>query len=99
MTEAKVSGMRERAVEEKVAEEFESRWQDAIYQLLRKTCGDSIDGGGCDSGDALDFTLSEVSQGLNMLIDRAELAEARVVELEGLQCFGSVLEWEDCKLS
>lgn len=45
------------------------RWQKAIYDLLRAHVPhpDSIDGGGCDSGDPLDFTLSEISQALEQL--------------------------------
>jgi hypothetical protein len=58
------------------------RWQDAIYRLCVRLAGDSIDGGGCDSGDPLDFTLAEVSQAIALLTDRAEAAEAKVAELE-----------------
>lgn len=45
------------------------RWQEEVYDLLRKHVPhpDAIDGGGCDSGDPLDFTLAEVSQGLDQL--------------------------------
>jgi len=40
------------------------RWQQAIYELCRKhaIAPDCIDGGGTDSGDPLDFTLSEIGQ-------------------------------------
>ncbi len=44
------------------------RWQDAIRDLICKnTPGADIDGGGSDSGDPLDFTLAEISQGLSHL--------------------------------
>lgn len=41
------------------------RWQDAIRDLLCDLTGDDgtkIDGGGCDSGDPLDLTLTEIRQ-------------------------------------
>lgn len=57
-------------------EKEQGRWQDAIYKLLVKECGDSIDGGGCDSGDPLDFTLSEVGQGLGILQEQIAALEA-----------------------
>lgn len=41
------------------------RWQEAIRNLLIKLSGaspDDIDGSGCDSGDPLDLTLTEISQ-------------------------------------
>lgn len=41
------------------------RWQDAIRDLLLEHVpGADIDGGGGDSGDPLDFTLAEISQGM-----------------------------------
>lgn len=46
----------------------ETRWQDAIYELCKKSVGSEndhlIDGGGSDSGDALDFTLAEIGQAI-----------------------------------
>jgi hypothetical protein len=62
-----------------------SRWQESIRNLLVKETGcDSIDGKGCDSGDPLDFTLSEVKQGLAILQDKLTDSQKRVRELEGL---------------
>ena len=58
----------------------EARWQSAIYELCKKAVGpenDSlIDGGGCDSGDALDFTLVEIWQAIRFWQDKAESAPA-----------------------
>ena len=58
----------------------QARWQKAIYDLLcRLTKGIehlNIDGAGCDSGDPLDFTLSEISQAIGAVIDQREQLEA-----------------------
>lgn len=44
----------------------QARWQEAIYDLLTKLSGDnSLDGSGCDSGDPLDVTLTEISLAWN----------------------------------
>lgn len=73
-----------------------TRLQDAIYALLRVEIDEHIDGGGCDSGDPVDFTLEEVGQGVTILKQRVEdakteaigwreralVAEARTAELE-----------------
>jgi hypothetical protein len=64
---------RERLQEE--SEKEPGRWQDAIYKLLVEETNDSIDGGGCDSGDPLDFTISEISQAIGIL--KEELARER----------------------
>ena len=48
-------------------EKDQARWQKAIYELLVKETGCTIDAGGCDSGDPLDFTLSEISQAIGIL--------------------------------
>jgi hypothetical protein len=57
-------------------EATETRWQNAIYEVCKKAVGpenDSlIDGGGTDSGDALDFTLTEISQAIHFWRDVAE---------------------------
>jgi len=42
-----------------------ARWQEAIRELLIETSGAPdhlIDGSGCDSGDPLDLTLTEIRQ-------------------------------------
>jgi len=58
-----------------------ARWQKAIYELVRRRSGsDIIDGGSCDSGDPLDFILSEIEQGFNILIDAAEQENAELRE-------------------
>lgn len=54
------------------------RWQDEIrdFVIMRSGAPDyKIDGGGCDSGDPLDLTLSEIGLGINFVLD--ELFEAR----------------------
>lgn len=44
------------------------RWQDAIRNEFLEVVPDAmIDGGGCDSGDPLDFTLAEISQGISAI--------------------------------
>lgn len=54
---------------EKEADEEIGRWQQAIYKAIKEHSGADveIDGGSCDSGDPLDFTLTEISQGFNYL--------------------------------
>lgn len=56
----------------------QARWQNEIYQQLRLACPKAnIDGKGCDSGDPLDFTISEIWQALAHLSDeRDALKEA-----------------------
>jgi hypothetical protein len=51
------------------------RWQDEIRKTVIKLSGapdHSIDGGGCDSGDPLDLTLTEIRQGFNQMIDQRD---------------------------
>lgn len=49
------------------------RWQQAIYEQICEACpGANIDGAGCDSGDPLDFTQSEIGQGLAHWIDNRD---------------------------
>lgn len=56
-------------------EATEKRWQDAIYELCKKEVGIDadflIDGGGTDSGDALDFTLTEIGQAIGFWREKA----------------------------
>lgn len=61
-------------LEEKEAE-FDTelgRWQQAIYELVKECSGadSEIDGAGCDSGDPLDFTLTEIQQGFAHIQNR-----------------------------
>ncbi len=67
-----------------------SKAQDRILLELRKLSKDSdevIDGAGCDTGDPVDFTISEIQQAFVLVFDRrdeqAAAAEARVAALEG----------------
>jgi hypothetical protein len=55
---------------EAAVEAEQARWQTAIYDYLTSICGDSIDGGGCDSGDPLDFTMDEIRQAIGVILDR-----------------------------
>lgn len=69
-------------VAEDEVEEEQGRWQDAIREHLIKTCdipnADSwIDGSGCDSGDPLDVSLTEISQVINHFIDEASSVAAK----------------------
>ena len=57
-----------------------TRWQNAIYALLQKAVPDAnVDGGGCDSGDPLDFTLSEISQALGYLKSERDFFTAEMM--------------------
>lgn len=55
-------------IQESALDKEVRRWQDAIYKVCKEAVGpdgdSAIDGGGCDSGDALDFTLTEIGQAL-----------------------------------
>ena len=43
------------------------RWQNSIRELLISECGQNVDGSGCDSGDPLDLTLTEIRLALQIL--------------------------------
>ena len=74
------------ANEEVRSGEEDGRWQQAIYDLIREATGadTEIDGGGCDSGDPLDFTLDEISQGFNYLKNKHD-QERDQLKAEGRQ--------------
>lgn len=58
----------------------QERWQDALDNLFAQLVPDAdIDGGGCDSGDPLDFSISEISQAIQYVERKAEaeLAEEK----------------------
>ena len=58
-------------------EKEQARWQQEIYKLCCMAApGANIDGAGCDSGDPLDFSLSEIKQALNWLIDQKQKEKA-----------------------
>lgn len=70
-------------MEEKHEEELR-RWQDEIRGAVIDASGASdcdIDGGGCDSGDPLDLTLTEISQGFVFLKEAAEQSEKGLLQL------------------
>lgn len=51
----------------------QARWQSSIYELLLEHASDDVvDGKGCDSGDPLDFTLTEIGQALNHVADERD---------------------------
>ena len=55
------------------------RWQDAIRNEVIKQSGApdcDIDGGGCESGDPLDLTLTEIRQGFRHVKESDEVAAA-----------------------
>ncbi len=55
----------ERVIDPLEAEQ--GRWQQAIYELVSSLSGsDTIDGAGCDSGDPLDLSLTEIHQAWNV---------------------------------
>ena len=62
-------------------EATETRWQKAIYEVCKEAVGpehySEIDGAGCDSGDALDFTLTEIRQALNFVRENSRSAPDR----------------------
>jgi hypothetical protein len=66
----------------------QGRWQETIYNLVTKETGQlhpppMIDGAGCDSGDPLDFTLSEIQQAIGAWEDHAaKLHTARQKDAE-----------------
>jgi hypothetical protein len=53
------------------------RWQNAIRELCVSECGHDVDGSGCDSGDPLDLTLSELSQAFNTIRDSYEWLDSQ----------------------
>ena len=66
-----VKFVRTEPTEQGFDEATETRWQKAIYEVCKEAVGpehySEIDGGGCDSGDALDFTLTEIRQALSFV--------------------------------
>src|SRR6476469_377899 len=75
-----VGELRQKLAEaQKENEEEQGRWQDAIYALLcSRVPDDKIDGKGCDSGDPLDFTLSEIAQALSHLQNESDDLRAQI---------------------
>lgn len=61
----------------------QARWQEAIYAECVDTSGHKhLDGSGCDSGDPLDLTVTEVGMAIGYVIDqrdelKADLAAAQ----------------------
>lgn len=74
------------SVSESGIAEFQDDVRDMILGILEESeiPGD-IDGGGCDSGDWRDFTLDEIRQGFNRVLDhyfeKDQAREAETVEL------------------
>ena len=65
--------------------ETEGRWQSAIYEMLQSK-GYCVDGSGCDSDDALDVTLTEIEQALNMVGDVADEKATKQLEDQEQAC-------------
>ena len=60
-----------------------ARWQHDIYNYLCCVIGEPlyrIDGGACDSGDPLDFTLMEIKQCVEILKENADAEIAALRE-------------------
>lgn len=63
----------------------QKRWQDEIYERLIKVAKenempvDLIDGGGCESGDPLDFTLSEIFEVIIFFVDKSDDLQKQLV--------------------
>lgn len=72
--------IRLREERESAVDKEQGRWQEAIRdQIIKTGVPDSIvDGGGTDSGDPLDFTLTEVWQGMNYFMEQLTLANATI---------------------
>lgn len=51
-------------------ESEQARWQSAITDLISQYA--DVDGAGCESGDPLDVTLSEIQQTINALLERID---------------------------
>lgn len=66
------------AERERAEENEQARWQ-ARFEFLHREYG--VDGGGCDSGDPLDFTEAEVRASLTLITDERDDALAAVREL------------------
>jgi hypothetical protein len=70
-------------------EQTEARWQTAIYKKLQSLVPEvsgSLDGSGCESGDALDVTLAEIEQAIGVITDaRAEALGLLPGKLQGVQ--------------
>lgn len=63
----------------------QGRWQNEIRNKIIELakCPDSvIDGAGCDSGDPLDFTLTEITQGFNFVSEQLTAAQQRAEKAE-----------------
>lgn len=61
------------------------RWQDAIRETVIRVGevpDDLVDGAGCDSGDPLDVSLSEICQGLNYIAEQRDSARATLARAE-----------------
>lgn len=57
---------------EKENDEEIGKFQNDVKNLIDQMANSNVDGGGSDSGDWRDFTLSEISQGLAYVIDERD---------------------------
>ena len=59
--------------------------QNRIRNLVVEKSGANecaINGAGCDSGDPVEFTLTEISQGFNVMIDEVVASQEEVADLK-----------------
>lgn len=68
---------------EKEHDEEIGEFQNKAKNLIDSMAGSNVDGGGSESGDWRDFTLSEIGQGLAHVIDQRDELKKRVSQLEG----------------
>lgn len=63
---------RERDEAERLHDEEIGEFQNKVKNLIDKMADSNVDGGGCESGDWRDFTLSEIGQGMAHVIDERD---------------------------
>ena len=85
---------------EKAVSKEQGRWQQAIYELCRKhaIAPDCIDGGGTDSGDPLDFTLSEIGQVICQLENPQDYGPSAAPSVAGTPAVARCPKCGSCEL-
>jgi hypothetical protein len=76
-----------------------ARWQEAVYLELRRNVPrpNDIDGGDCDSGDPLDFTLSEITQGFGQIVDISDCSHPHLDGIDQTNGEDKVWRCQMCK--
>lgn len=74
----------QKQLEEKEKEHDEEvcEFQNKVKNLIDGMANSNVDGGGCESGDWCDFTLSEIGQGLAHVIDERDELKKQNAKLE-----------------